>query len=480
MTAPAVDPAYLPIMKRVRVDKARWNPLAELLAIGVKRPQTIPSFIVAAIQEVLPLSGFWTELMEWVPEQAWPELLKVAVPAMLRGRESNKPRVEFDVDDLDIESALMKIAEQDYEQIYDQYEQLVGNDKKNPVADEVVRFAAINFPRMLHPWLKELFDYNLATMNGIHLRPFRYATPTVNDFLWDILYDDEGSVTRQATAFFALLESRSFPTIEKAIALADRVDFNGYFQEQFAGWNLNLPDRSTEESVKLALQKIGYSTDGSDLRQLFNPTVWHIQLAHDSYQPPTHPTWDPKRALETVYGTGGVRLSTACDLCRGPMARLLTVPSELNESAENLNYPPHVEICPSCANFEHVYFQLNDQNQVKVCTTKPNEAMELQEYKPFESKPQKLRFSQLPERWFFQEWAGTGGNLYRLGGVPSWIQGPEYPACPCCEQTMSFFLQHDMGYPAPKDEKVGVHSDGMTHYFWCEPCRVYVSRFQMT
>ncbi len=480
MTTPAIDPAYLPIMKRVRMEKARWCPLDELLAIGVKRPQTIPGFIVAAIQEVLPIHGGWTELMEWVPEEAWPVLLKVAVPAMLRGRDSNQPRVDFEVDGLDLESTIMKISEQDYDKIYDHYEQLVGNDKKNPVADSVVRFAAINYPRTLHPWLKELFEYNLATMNGIHLRPFRYAPLAAHDFLWDILYDDEGSVMRQATAFYALLESYSLPTIEKAITLADRVDFNGYLQEQFAGWNLDISDRSTEESVKSALQNIGYATDGNDLRQLFNPTLWHIQLAHDNYQLPTHPTWDPSRALQTVYGTGGVRLSSACDLCHGPMARLLTVPREIIASAENFNYPPHVDICPSCTNFTHVYFQLNEQNYVKVHSTEPDEEMEMQEYKPFELKPQKLRFSQLPERWFFQEWAGTGGNLYRLGGVPSWVQGPEYPPCPCCEQTMSFFLQHDMDLPKPVDEQTKGSSDGMTYYFWCEPCRVYLSRFQMT
>jgi hypothetical protein len=478
MSTPKLDHAYLPIMKRVRVDKHRWNPLKELLEIGVKRPQSISGFVVAAMQEFLPIHEAWDHLLELLPEEAWPKLLEEAVPAMLRGRVSNKPRIERDYSGLDIESMIHKIAETDYDTIFDEMEQISGDDKKNPVAESVVTFAAENFPRTLHPWLKQLFEYNLSTMNSVYLAPFRHATPAAHDFLWDLLYDEEGSVKRQAMAFYALLESYRFPVIEKALTLADRVDFNGYFQECFPG--RNIPERSTAKCVDLALQNIGYETEGGELRQLFNPTLWHIQLAHENYQPPTHPTWDPKRALETVFGTGGLRLSAPCDLCRGPLARLITVPQEINSTAENFNYPPHVDICTSCANFEHVYFQLNHQDQVKVCTTNPEEEMETQKYETFKSRPVSIRFSQLPERWYFQKWAGSGGNLYRLGGLPSWVQSPKYPACPRCERTMSFFLQHDMGHPKPVDERTRETSDGMTHYFWCEPCRVYLSRFQMT
>ena len=61
-------------------------------------------------------------------------------------------------------------------------------------------------------------------------------------------------------------------------------------------------------------------------------------------------------------------------------------------------------------------------------------------------------------------------NLNRLGGEPSWLQPPEYPACPDCGQLMRALAQLD--WDGLDD------AEGMTYLSWCDGCAVSALRHQ--
>lgn len=67
---------------------------------------------------------------------------------------------------------------------------------------------------------------------------------------------------------------------------------------------------------------------------------------------------------------------------------------------------------------------------------------------------------------------GLPTPLSQVGGLPTWIQDAHYPSCPGCEVTMKFIAQVDQGSLAP-------NAEGVFYGFFCAPCRVTATRFQM-
>ncbi|MFD9004060.1 DUF1963 domain-containing protein [Streptomyces sp. NPDC059582] len=70
-------------------------------------------------------------------------------------------------------------------------------------------------------------------------------------------------------------------------------------------------------------------------------------------------------------------------------------------------------------------------------------------------------------------WAQAHGRpledvLGRLGGVPSWLQHDETPACPTCTQPMSFVAQLEEG----RDHRTAINfgGGGCGYAFACAPC----------
>ncbi|GAA0503867.1 hypothetical protein [Deinococcus depolymerans] len=68
-----------------------------------------------------------------------------------------------------------------------------------------------------------------------------------------------------------------------------------------------------------------------------------------------------------------------------------------------------------------------------------------------------------PSRWLFQNDFNDSQNLNRVGGPPSWLQGPEWETCPKCQQTMLFVFQLHDGL---------AYTNGTIYGFWCSSCRI--------
>lgn len=81
---------------------------------------------------------------------------------------------------------------------------------------------------------------------------------------------------------------------------------------------------------------------------------------------------------------------------------------------------------------------------------------------------------QLDERWRRQYWASNMDheNLHRVGGEPTWVQDPDYPACPGCSRTMPFVAQI-----ANEDL---VDGEGMCYLMWCDPCAISAVVYQQS
>ncbi|TPN17697.1 hypothetical protein FKO01_37590 [Mesorhizobium sp. B2-3-3] len=79
-----------------------------------------------------------------------------------------------------------------------------------------------------------------------------------------------------------------------------------------------------------------------------------------------------------------------------------------------------------------------------------------------------VRLTPTPPRWLRQSWgiSNSRQNLFRLGGLPSWVQGPQFPLVPGTKRPMTFLLQFD--------SLAGFFwgSGGMLYVFWDEESRI--------
>lgn len=60
----------------------------------------------------------------------------------------------------------------------------------------------------------------------------------------------------------------------------------------------------------------------------------------------------------------------------------------------------------------------------------------------------------------------------QIGGLPGWVQQPDYPTCPSCQMTMVFLAQIDNGQFAAYE--------GTCFAFICQPCMITATTYQQT
>ena len=74
-----------------------------------------------------------------------------------------------------------------------------------------------------------------------------------------------------------------------------------------------------------------------------------------------------------------------------------------------------------------------------------------------------------PFRWASPEI----GTRHRLGGEPAWVQAPEWPSCPSCEEPMTFYGQLDS-----ISDTINLADCGMVYVFVCFGCFTTASLLQ--
>ncbi|MFD2330879.1 hypothetical protein ACFSR7_16635 [Cohnella sp. GCM10020058] len=83
-----------------------------------------------------------------------------------------------------------------------------------------------------------------------------------------------------------------------------------------------------------------------------------------------------------------------------------------------------------------------------------------------------LRLSDRPMGMYEGAYWTLEAPASQIGGHPAWIQDAEYPACPCCQETMAFIGQIDMEQEAD--------SEGIYYAFLCGACLIAAVNYQQS
>ncbi|MGX8009937.1 hypothetical protein ACVDG8_013690 [Mesorhizobium sp. ORM8.1] len=173
-----------------------------------------------------------------------------------------------------------------------------------------------------------------------------------------------------------------------------------------------------------------------------------------------HPTWH----LPTIGGplTVGGTGSATCPICRQKLTHLVTL--------DRFGEDPPVSIprllLETCANSLEPTYYSHDAAGV------PTPIAPFHSADDFTPEPATSRstvhLALTPPRWLRQSWgiSNSRQNLFRLGGLPSWVQGPQFPLVPGTNREMKFLLQFD--------SLAGFFwgSGGMLYIFWDEESRI--------
>lgn len=91
----------------------------------------------------------------------------------------------------------------------------------------------------------------------------------------------------------------------------------------------------------------------------------------------------------------------------------------------------------------------------------------------------RVQLARTPLDYAVQDWGASNGeeNLFRLGGVPVFVQDAVYPECEECGVAMQHLLSLDSGLRLEAPAPNGVAwwswgSGGVANAFWCDGCRV--------
>jgi hypothetical protein len=92
----------------------------------------------------------------------------------------------------------------------------------------------------------------------------------------------------------------------------------------------------------------------------------------------------------------------------------------------------------------------------------------------------KVKLATTPLEWAKQKW--EDGNINKLGGIPTWVQYPEFPKCPTCGRQMKFLIQLNNDLPVSEPRRLeddSIHkdtimfgNDGICYGYWCDKDKV--------
>ncbi|TGV24583.1 hypothetical protein [Mesorhizobium sp. M4B.F.Ca.ET.143.01.1.1] len=170
-----------------------------------------------------------------------------------------------------------------------------------------------------------------------------------------------------------------------------------------------------------------------------------------------HPTWH----LPTTGGplAVGGRGSAACPVCRQKLTHLVTLDSSEEKFVPGLS----IETCAN--SLEPTYYSHDAEG--RPTPIGPFHSDDGSAIKPA-SLVSTVRVAATPPRWLRQSYgiSNSRQNLFRLGGLPSWVQGPQFPLVPGTDREMKFLLQFD--------SLAGFFwgSGGMLYVFWDEESRI--------
>ncbi|MBX8466268.1 hypothetical protein [Deinococcus sp. RIT780] len=227
------------------------------------------------------------------------------------------------------------------------------------------------------------------------------------------------------------------------------------------------------------LDEAGMELKDGQWRALYPDVCYHIQpsapdLTAHNMTAPTHMHLDDlswriagKGLPAEYWGHQG----PPCPHCGTDLQHLLTIPKPV--PGIMLDTPLTFVVCPYCmigdrptifVHDEHGLPERPEYHGLGFDETRGYDFSDLdQDAYKFPTQGFSAQLVATPPRWLFQNDFSDSQNMNRLGGPPSWLQGPEWETCPKCQQSMLFLFQLRDGL---------AYTNGIIYGFWCASCRV--------
>jgi len=330
---------------------------------------------------------------------------------------------------------------------------ILKRQQKNENAEEVIKYASLQFPELLHEHLELIFNESAFCSDY----PWRNLSPEKSAFYKSKLQNSETSKTDKQKLFSCLLETRDMETVK--------------FAFQFA-LNTNLFDR--EDILIYYLEAVGFTIRNGEIESYCPNPTYHFCFPKKYFSDDTpihlskeqHPTWKLKSA-EHKYKFGGLIEANE----NNPFTHIITfdpISSNIKISGlKRLTLGMHIN---EMNEFGPIFYRHDSfGNPQKIGETK-----KIKIYTDLPIKETKISFSETPKRWTLQSWGSSNSreNLFRLGGEPTWIQDAEVLTCPICNEKMDFLMQLDTNLPNVENGEVYFGSGGICYAFWCDKSKV--------
>lgn len=242
----------------------------------------------------------------------------------------------------------------------------------------------------------------------------------------------------------------------------------------FAGWRQHPPSWAGQLHVppEWYAREAGWELDADGhKRLLFYPESYHFEvdpserIAGSELGEASHlsPPATALQAGEHHCPWCGSQLAILLDYrLQAPLLRSLDLPGQRLRIAA----------CLHCAAYKPVYTRVDGAGGY--AWSEYNIAPDpLPTATPDEARPRHaLRLSEQPRDAYDGAWWLLEAPTSKIGGHPTWVQDADYPACPCCSETMRFIGQVDLEQAAD--------SEGIYYAFVCSPCQHAAVQYQQS
>lgn len=353
-------------------------------------------------------------------------------------------------------------------------------DKKLDFSDLILASIALQFPDLFTPhlaWMRE----NLAPSGSFtDPWPWRGADEAEIATLFEIATHPQTTAEVRETSWQRLLQTRKPDVIAHLAPLLTQPEPpppDSPLQELIALGKeaqilFNLPPNTDPQAnANFWLHDIAWHASSKHgLQRLCHDTVWHLQfpadyikLSDDAYPAWALPDTDP------LPPTIGGDIDATCHACQQPLSRLISVevmPQALPEAGKPLS----LAVCTACLGWElpNLYYTHDHAGQPHCLEQGPHRKPRFERAQLSQTT---IRLARTPARYCNQLWDHRE-NLNRLGGEPVWVQSPEYPACPRCQNLMPHLAQFDSNFSQEHGEDYNWGSGGLAYVHWCTDCRI--------
>lgn len=380
---------------------------------------------------------------------------------------------KIDSDSYILETALSYLNEESFVEVIDFCVKLLKTKKSNS-AECVIAHASLQFPHLLHKYAEELFvikpnkskyysNWFFRDLKSFEFLKSELKIPRLSfwgKFTKKIDYDFYFYI------FTSLLEIRSEEAIKLAIIFARKILLFKHLKP--------FKEQPSDKVMRAFVNDVGFDFEGGNVFKLNNKTkMWHFTFENgyfDSIRKDfKHPTWsnfDTEYIFEFDFG-GVIQKNDESKLFH--VMTIEPVPHNFGISLKKLTLGFEFEY------YEKAFYK-HDENGFPhfIKTHELGKKMEVDEI-----LPTKIRLSETPKRWHYQDWGlSNGENLNRFGGEPTWIQGAYYPTCPETGETMQFLFQID-NVPSIGPFQFG-GGGGIFYFFWCDTSKISTYGYQQT